>query len=441
MDNSFNRLRGTSKWEEIARYARDAEQYVQKDPSVALFKLRLFAETMTDEIFRIEEIPIQETEKQVDRIKILEERQIIPADIAKIFHNIRKAGNKAAHSGKGTTEEAKNLLKQASHLAAWFADRYIDNLGGNKQSVRENKQEKTASVKKKGIITHFRALLLFIPLAYIIWAIAGNVTGVIVTIIIVLYMIFRFEMLQERQNTTILTILLSFFVIAIGFVGMIFHISNSSEGLQQYITTVPGKNIIVDLNDLEDYATVYVNDQPIDTKEYLGNQEIKIGSKVHVEWDFPWGKMKSEPQEVDHDTRVMKFMPQIDEELKKELTDFFNEFAKQCVKARRVGDPHIVTLVSEDIGYMCTDEKEQELIETGIDFESSGPKIFETFRNDPVLIFGLRAYFRCAIDGETQTHSGYFRLIYHEKLKSWSIKNRGIDGGQFGPETVRTKFD
>jgi len=125
MNSNFDQL--TGRWQLFGKLGHEAEQYVNSDPSVALFKLRLFAEKMTDEILRFERIDPLEMDNQVDKLSKLEEKQLLPAEILIMFHNIRKAGNRAAHAGDGTSEEASKLLEQASRLGSWFVDRYVEN--------------------------------------------------------------------------------------------------------------------------------------------------------------------------------------------------------------------------------------------------------------------------------------------------------------------------
>jgi type I restriction enzyme R subunit len=116
MNRNFDQL--TGKWQLIGKLGQEAEQYVTGDPSVALFKLRLFAEKMTDEILRLEGISPLEMDSQVDKLGKLEEKQRLPEEILKMFHSIRKAGNRAVHAGEGTVSEASMLLGQASRLGS-----------------------------------------------------------------------------------------------------------------------------------------------------------------------------------------------------------------------------------------------------------------------------------------------------------------------------------
>jgi hypothetical protein len=74
MNRNFDRL--TGRWQSLGKLGQEAEQYVTGDPSVALFKLRLFAEKMTDEILRLEGINPLEMDNQIDKLSKLEETQL-----------------------------------------------------------------------------------------------------------------------------------------------------------------------------------------------------------------------------------------------------------------------------------------------------------------------------------------------------------------------------
>jgi hypothetical protein len=57
--------------------------------------------------------------------------------------------------------------------------------------------------------------------------------------------------------------------------------------------------------------------------------------------------MKSDTQHVEPE--YMQLYPEEDPQLQKQLTNFLNEFAKQCVQAKLKNNPNLVTLVTGDI--------------------------------------------------------------------------------------------
>ena len=121
----FHRL--TGEWSAIRKKGEEAEKYADLDPSAALIKLRIFAEKLMDKIIHKEdlEMVVAQTDRQVDKLKKLELLGILPDKILEKFHDIRSAGNQAAHRGKGTSKEARMLLWQASYLAKWFVEDYL----------------------------------------------------------------------------------------------------------------------------------------------------------------------------------------------------------------------------------------------------------------------------------------------------------------------------
>jgi hypothetical protein len=379
----------------------------------------------------------------------------------KIFHNIRKAGNRAAHLGEGTSEEASILLRQASRLGSWFVERYVENNGGEQQKPitplytspsSHGFQRTTESVISK---LFFRSLGLFgrILSLILIGSIAGIGTAFCVAIFYIIQMWLRRKLHRNGYCTTGWTKLTLFCVLLISVLGGVIHYTNTNTGTEtetsKYTHTVASEDISINLS-LKDYdAKIYINDKPVDTNttdDYLVIT-ANVGSKVHTEWTFPWGKMKSDTQQVKEGSESMEFQPKADPQLRKQLINFFNEFAKQCIQSKIEDNrDEQVTLVSGSVDYTCWDvsyDKNEKLIETGIDFKNSKPEIEEPAFSDPYLMFMLKAYFRYEVNGETETHHGGFRLVYDETKKSWSIKNEKIDWGEYkgNSEAVITEFE
>lgn len=122
----FQRL--TGEWSKIGELGEEAVKYVDHDPDAALLKLRIFAEKLTDMIICKEDMEMiaLDTDKQADKLIEFEKFEILPAKELEKLNNIRVAGNKAAHGGKSTIQEANELLEQASELAKWVAEHYIE---------------------------------------------------------------------------------------------------------------------------------------------------------------------------------------------------------------------------------------------------------------------------------------------------------------------------
>jgi hypothetical protein len=406
MNSNFGLLRG--RWQSLGKLGQEAEQYVTSDPSVALFKLRLYAEKMTDEILRLEGINSLELDNQVDKLGKLEEEQLLSAEILKMFHDIRKAGNRAAHTGEGTVHEARMRCDQASYLGSWFVKHYLGGNGSKKQKMFGRNQH---------LFVRIRPLWVSIPVVIlIIW---------------------------------VGTVLISFFSISAN--GGL-DSANTENTISEYTKTAPSEDITLDVTPENYDGTIYINNKPIDaaTSDKLKDYpvlNIDVGSKVHAEWTFPWGKMKSDTQQVEEGSDSMEFQAKADPQLRKKLIDFFNKFAKQCIRERQkdTDDPDLGKFVSGYLNYTCEDvsiEHNEKLIETGIDFKNSRPEIETLAFSDPYLIFMLYAYFKYEVDGVTQTHHGGFRLVYDETKKSWSIESENVHQGEFedNPEAIITKF-
>jgi hypothetical protein len=61
-----------------------------------------------------------------------------------MLHNVRKVGNRAAHTGVGTTNKARKILDQSSFLAGWFVDYYVEGTGYRESGVRPKVGKKTS---------------------------------------------------------------------------------------------------------------------------------------------------------------------------------------------------------------------------------------------------------------------------------------------------------
>ena len=95
-----------------------AEYTLHRDPNTAIIKIRQLGEYIAKLMIKVERLP--EVENQIDRIRVLKDYDLIPEDIDKIFHKIRKAVNIAIHDMKGEMEEAEVLLSLVVKLCGWF---------------------------------------------------------------------------------------------------------------------------------------------------------------------------------------------------------------------------------------------------------------------------------------------------------------------------------
>jgi type I restriction enzyme, R subunit len=103
---------------------QSAEFYLHQDPVASLFKIRLFAERLTEKLFEEHALEFPYDNSQHNRLKTLEFEKVLPLNIKDIFFHIKDKGNIAVHQNKGTAEDAKHSLFLAFKLSRWFYETY-----------------------------------------------------------------------------------------------------------------------------------------------------------------------------------------------------------------------------------------------------------------------------------------------------------------------------
>ena len=114
------------QYPELATLVTFAETYVYSDPASAVLKLRIFAEQMVGKIYENEGFYFDSYWSFNDSLENRDFRDNVDDKVQKMFNNIRRKGNKAAHKGKASKGDAIWLLKQAHELACWFQALYGD---------------------------------------------------------------------------------------------------------------------------------------------------------------------------------------------------------------------------------------------------------------------------------------------------------------------------
>lgn len=112
------------EYPQLAKIGQLAERNTFIDPSTSLSKLRLLSEKITKLILQYERIEEPDYTDQVKRIQLLHYGGAISQEINDLLHAIRKSGNKATHTGEGTSAEAKFILRQAVKVVKWFSAVY-----------------------------------------------------------------------------------------------------------------------------------------------------------------------------------------------------------------------------------------------------------------------------------------------------------------------------
>ena len=104
---------------QYVQVAASAESHCLDDPVAALTKIRTLAEMLAEDAAARVDVEDYDL-SQHERLQALRDEGILPEQIADLFHNIRRAGNRAVHDHEGTASEAVGQLKLARQVAVWF---------------------------------------------------------------------------------------------------------------------------------------------------------------------------------------------------------------------------------------------------------------------------------------------------------------------------------
>jgi GTPase SAR1 family protein len=121
----------------FSKFAQQAEEYVYTDPSVTLFKLRLFAESLADRIAQERGVDVSGEPSFLNTLRALELGHVVPRRVLDAFHLVRVRGNEGVHSGRvranhgvqsdaPRVNDALNSLEASHRLAVWFVRDYRD---------------------------------------------------------------------------------------------------------------------------------------------------------------------------------------------------------------------------------------------------------------------------------------------------------------------------
>ena len=139
MYSNFNFLQ--NDWQGLAKIGEMAEYTLYKDPNTSIMKLRQFGEELINTMIKIENFSVDKNSLAVDKILTLKRAGLIPDDIDRILHSLRKKGNKAAHGAYGDEEIAETLLSLAVKLGAWFQEIYGTDILFHSETVEYKKPE------------------------------------------------------------------------------------------------------------------------------------------------------------------------------------------------------------------------------------------------------------------------------------------------------------
>lgn len=133
-------------WNILAEIGEVAEYNLNVSPNTAVMKIRQLGEYIAKAIIKAEEMKDVYSGKQIHRIKLLKEKDLITDEIESIFHIIRIKGNQETHDEKKikindekekikNREEAETLLSLAVKLSAWFNEVYGSDLSFDAEKI------------------------------------------------------------------------------------------------------------------------------------------------------------------------------------------------------------------------------------------------------------------------------------------------------------------
>ena len=103
----------------LVRIAAQAERLCFEDPNTSLIKSRQLCELLARQVAARVGLATSPDAAQLDVLRGLQDKGVLPREIADLFHNIRKVGNAATHGDRGTRSDALGVLKWARQAAIW----------------------------------------------------------------------------------------------------------------------------------------------------------------------------------------------------------------------------------------------------------------------------------------------------------------------------------
>jgi type I restriction enzyme R subunit len=110
---------------ELHRLGTLAERFFAEDANTSLIKSRQFGEYMVKEVAALAGVYDPATRETTnDLLRRLATQQVLPREVADIFHAVRKSGNDATHNLTGSPAEALAALKFCRALGVWYRRTY-----------------------------------------------------------------------------------------------------------------------------------------------------------------------------------------------------------------------------------------------------------------------------------------------------------------------------
>jgi type I restriction enzyme R subunit len=112
--------------EQLVRLGRLAERYFPEDPNTCLLKLRQLSELLAQLTASRVGSYVSADEKQYELLQRLERQGILTREVARLFFEVRKAGNDANHALQGDHRTALACLKITRQLGIWYHRTFSD---------------------------------------------------------------------------------------------------------------------------------------------------------------------------------------------------------------------------------------------------------------------------------------------------------------------------
>ncbi|MGL4611064.1 MAG: type I restriction-modification system endonuclease, partial [Trueperaceae bacterium] len=112
--------------EQLLRLGMLAERYFADDPNTSLLKLRQLTELLAQLIATQVGLYVSVEETQYELLRRLQDQGILPREVARLFSEVRRAGNEANHEIKGDHNKALGILKICWQLGIWFHRTFKD---------------------------------------------------------------------------------------------------------------------------------------------------------------------------------------------------------------------------------------------------------------------------------------------------------------------------
>ncbi|MBB1478025.1 DEAD/DEAH box helicase family protein [Pseudoalteromonas sp. SG41-2] len=134
MKQSMNFEHIKQQWPELHQLAAFAEEYAITDPQSSLVKLRCFAEKVVGFIYKELCLPANPNSTFQDKLIADNFKSAVPQQIQDKLHAIRKSGNRAAHEGKVSQQEAVWILKETYFISCYL---YMAFANGDQKDLPE----------------------------------------------------------------------------------------------------------------------------------------------------------------------------------------------------------------------------------------------------------------------------------------------------------------